>query len=119
LRQGKQKCRKCWANNAITANKNEWSVKKLVVLENPRMYLTQRDRPVKHIMQRNQMYSDFEPAEPTPFLTEKQAAERLALSPYTLRNWRSSGTGPPTLKLGGAVRYHLPALDAWTLGQVA
>lgn len=55
----------------------------------------------------------------TPFLTEKQAAERLALSPYTLRNWRSSGTGPPTLKLGGAVRYHLPALDAWTLGQVA
>ena len=56
--------------------------------------------------------------EPSPFLTEAQAATRLGLSPKTLRNWRSAGVGPPSLKLGSAVRYHQDALDLWALAQV-
>ena len=46
-------------------------------------------------------------------LTEKEAAERLALSTRTLQQWRVRGGGPPFLKLGAAVRYDAAALDAW------
>jgi predicted DNA-binding transcriptional regulator AlpA len=56
---------------------------------------------------------------PPPFLTESQAASRLALSGKTLRNWRAAGVGPGFLKLGSAVRYHQSQLDAWALDQVA
>lgn len=55
----------------------------------------------------------------SPFLTEEQAAARLQLSPRTLRNWRNLAQGPAALKLGGAVRYHSDALDAWALGSAA
>jgi predicted DNA-binding transcriptional regulator AlpA len=55
----------------------------------------------------------------SPFLTEEQAAARLQLSPRTLRNWRNLAQGPAALKLGGAVRYHTEALDAWALGSAA
>lgn len=41
------------------------------------------------------------------------AAERLGITPETLRNWRWRGDGPPFLKLGRAVRYRLSELSDW------
>ena len=41
------------------------------------------------------------------------AADRLGITPETLRNWRWRGEGPPFLKLGRAVRYRLSDLSAW------
>lgn len=41
------------------------------------------------------------------------AAERLGVTPETLRNWRWRGDGPRYLKLGRAVRYRLIDLAAW------
>jgi len=46
-------------------------------------------------------------------LDEKQAAQRLNLSPKTLQKWRLTGGGPVYLKLGTAVRYREVDLDAW------
>ncbi|MGE0502082.1 MAG: helix-turn-helix transcriptional regulator [Rhizobiaceae bacterium] len=47
------------------------------------------------------------------FLTERELAQRWALSAKTLRNWRVSGLGPPFVKIGGAVRYSLDAVEAF------
>ncbi|TFB48912.1 helix-turn-helix transcriptional regulator [Cryobacterium tagatosivorans] len=55
----------------------------------------------------------------SPFLTEAQAASRLGVVPKTLRNWRSARTGPPALRLGRSVRYHIEGLDGWALEQTA
>ena len=44
-------------------------------------------------------------------LTESQAAERLALSPATLRAWRLQDKGPRFVRLGRAVRYLSDDLD--------
>jgi excisionase family DNA binding protein len=52
-----------------------------------------------------------------PLLRTAEAASYLALSPNTLRNWRSYGEGPPALKLGGAIRYRVEDLDAWIASQ--
>jgi len=46
-------------------------------------------------------------------LTEDQAARRLAVSRYTLRNWRSQGGGPTYVQLGRAIRYRVSDLDAY------
>lgn len=48
-----------------------------------------------------------------PLLTVAQVAEILQLSPWTLYGWRSRGEGPPTTKVGRAVRYQPEALLAW------
>lgn len=53
--------------------------------------------------------NDFE----TAYLTERQIAARLGVSPRTLQAWRCSGSGPPFLKLNAAVRYELAAVQAW------
>ena len=45
--------------------------------------------------------------------TLTQAAEYLAISARTLRNWRSLGLGPQALKVGSLVRYRQGELDAW------
>ena len=52
------------------------------------------------------------------YLTEVQAAEFLAMSPKTLRDWRFRRVGPPYKKLGDAgskapVRYRLEDLINW------
>ncbi len=44
-------------------------------------------------------------------LTESQAAERLALSPATLRAWRLQDKGPRFVRLGRAIRYLSGDLD--------
>ena len=46
-------------------------------------------------------------------LTESEAAEFLRLKPKTLSRWRWAGTGPRFLKVGGAVRYELAALEGF------
>lgn len=47
-------------------------------------------------------------------LDEKQAAERLTVSPGTLSVWRSTGRyNLPFVKVGRMVRYRLSDLDAW------
>jgi predicted DNA-binding transcriptional regulator AlpA len=61
----------------------------------------------------------IETTAPAAFLTEKQAAQHLGLSPKTLRNWRSRGEGPSFLRLGSAVRYHSETLTSWALNQTA
>ena len=38
-------------------------------------------------------------------ITEAQAADRLAVSAATLRNWRQRGIGPAYRRFGRAVRY--------------
>jgi predicted DNA-binding transcriptional regulator AlpA len=52
--------------------------------------------------------------ENTLLLTEKQTAERLALSVRTLQGWRVSGGGPPFVKMGGrCVRYRARDIERW------
>lgn len=46
-------------------------------------------------------------------LTERQVAERLALSVASLRRWRLLGRPPRWVKLGTAVRYLQEDLDAY------
>ena len=58
-------------------------------------------------------------SEESPFLTETEAANRLKMSPKTLRNWRSAGQGPTFLRFGSLIRYSTVALDAWGYAQVA
>ena len=41
----------------------------------------------------------------TDYLTERDAAAVLGLSPHTLARWRWSGQGPRFAKFGKAVRY--------------
>jgi len=46
-------------------------------------------------------------------LTEKQVSIITGLAVATLRNWRCKRVGPPSLKLGGAVRYRAADIDRW------
>jgi excisionase family DNA binding protein len=46
-------------------------------------------------------------------IMEREAADLLALSVKTLRNWRLSGHGPPYLKVGRLVRFRQSDLKAW------
>lgn len=48
-----------------------------------------------------------------PLLRETQAADYLGLAPKTLARWRWAGKGPTFRKLGAAVRYTVPDLDAF------
>ncbi|CAM5652067.1 hypothetical protein SALBM135S_05140 [Streptomyces alboniger] len=49
------------------------------------------------------------------FLTVKDAADYLGLSPHTLYVWRHRRQGPPSFRMGprGRVMYRVEALDAW------
>ncbi|MFE5957941.1 helix-turn-helix transcriptional regulator [Streptomyces rubiginosohelvolus] len=55
----------------------------------------------------------------TAFLTVKDAAEYLGLSPHTLYVWRHRRQGPPSFRMGprGRVMYRVEALDAWVREQ--
>jgi len=44
-------------------------------------------------------------------LSDEQVAERLSISPFTLRAWRRKGAGPRFLKMGRAVRYRSEDVD--------
>ncbi|WP_420846583.1 helix-turn-helix transcriptional regulator [Nocardioides jishulii] len=43
-------------------------------------------------------------------------AERWDMTPKTLANWRSAGTGPTFVKIGGMVRYRLADVEAYEAG---
>lgn len=46
-------------------------------------------------------------------LNQDQLARRWSLSPRTLERWRSMGTGPAYLRLGGRVAYRLEDVEAF------
>jgi excisionase family DNA binding protein len=50
----------------------------------------------------------------TPFLTTKEAAAWLRLTPNTLEKWRVQGGGPHYRKHGRYVLYDLEDLVAWS-----
>lgn len=49
----------------------------------------------------------------TPYLTTKEAAQRLKLSTRMLENYRRSGDGPAFMTFGRAVRYDAADIDAF------
>ena len=49
-----------------------------------------------------------------PFLTTKEAAVWLGLTPNTLEKWRVHGGGPAYRKHGRYVRYQMEDLIAWS-----
>ena len=52
-------------------------------------------------------------------LTDREAAERVGRSVYTLRNWRTRGTGPPFVRyLGKQPLYPVTDLDEWIKAQL-
>lgn len=46
-------------------------------------------------------------------LSEREAAERLGISPRTLQDWRRRSCGPVYMKLGRRVAYHPSDLEAF------
>ncbi len=46
-------------------------------------------------------------------LNQEQLARRWSLSPRTLERWRSTGTGPTYLRLGGRIAYRLEDIEAF------
>ena len=52
----------------------------------------------------------------SPFLSPDQAAFYLGLSPRTLQEYRSAGTGPRYRRHSRHIRYHIDDLDSWSLG---
>ena len=50
----------------------------------------------------------------SPFLSPDQAAFYLSLSPRTLQEYRSAGTGPRFRRHSRHIRYHIDDLDAWS-----
>ncbi|MBN9611321.1 MAG: DNA-binding protein [Actinobacteria bacterium 69-20] len=52
----------------------------------------------------------------SPLLDSREVAAYLKVSESTLSRWRSAGTGPPFLRLGGIARYRLDAVDRWLTG---
>ena len=64
-------------------------------------------------------YPNPAPAVRQAFLSVKEAAEYLGLSPHTLYVWRHRRNGPPSFRMGarGRVMYRLSALDAWIRDQ--
>jgi predicted DNA-binding transcriptional regulator AlpA len=54
--------------------------------------------------------------QPTQLLTTAQVAERLGVSPKTLRNYRSTGRWPDfpqAVYLGAAPRFHVSDVEAF------
>ncbi len=47
------------------------------------------------------------------FLTQHERSELLRLPERTLEDWRLTDTGPPSLKLGGHVRYDVQDVLSW------
>ena len=59
------------------------------------------------------MSMDSRTNNPSRPLSEREAADRLGLSPRTLQDWRRRACGPVFLKLGKRVAYHPHDLDAF------
>ena len=46
-------------------------------------------------------------------LSDAEVAERLGVSPFTVRAWRHKGQGPRFMKMGRAVRYRAEDVEAF------
>lgn len=46
-------------------------------------------------------------------LSDTEVAERLGVSPFTVRAWRRRGHGPRFMKMGRAVRYRSQDVEAF------
>jgi predicted DNA-binding transcriptional regulator AlpA len=56
--------------------------------------------------------------EETVWLTRKEAAAHMRLSPATLANWGSLDCGPSYIRIGqGRVLYRMSDIDAWMESQ--
>ena len=53
-----------------------------------------------------------------PLLTQRQAAEMLALSERTLERIRVTGSGPKFVRCGRSIRYRLSDVEAWIASRV-
>jgi predicted DNA-binding transcriptional regulator AlpA len=54
----------------------------------------------------------------TPYLGEKAFSERYHISQRTVQRWRSTGDGPPFVRVGPRrVVYRLPDCEAWAAAQ--
>ena len=53
--------------------------------------------------------------QPTPLLTEAEAANYLKVRPQTLAKWRMGGSGThiPFVKIGRSIRYRLSELNEY------
>lgn len=49
----------------------------------------------------------------SPLMDSREVAAYLKVSESTLSRWRSAGTGPPFIRLGGIARYRLETIDVW------
>lgn len=50
----------------------------------------------------------------SPYLSPKQAAFYLGMSPRTLQEHRSAGAGPRCRRHSRHIRYHIDDLDTWS-----
>lgn len=50
--------------------------------------------------------------------TTQEAAQRIRSVPATMERWRSQGTGPRFVKIGGKVFYRDSDLDEWVESRV-
>ena len=48
-----------------------------------------------------------------PHLNQRELSRRWHISPCTLEQWRSRGTGPRYLKIGGKVLYRQEDIEAY------
>ena len=46
-------------------------------------------------------------------LSDTEVADRLGVSPFTVRAWRRKGNGPRFMKMGRAVRYRSEDVEAF------
>ena len=51
--------------------------------------------------------------EPDALLTERALASRWKMSVRSLQRWRSSGTGPVWMRIGGCIRYRFEDILAF------
>lgn len=57
-------------------------------------------------------------APPRALATTKDVAAYLRKTPGTIANWRSEGTGPPFIRVGGHdIRYRWADIEAWIAQQ--
>jgi hypothetical protein len=54
-------------------------------------------------------------SEGATFLTPKEVATRWRISHQTLANWRSSGVGPPYVKIGNKVLYPVQGVHTFEI----
>jgi excisionase family DNA binding protein len=52
-----------------------------------------------------------------PYVSEKQLAKHLGVTPRTIKRWRAIGHAIPGYRVGRSMRYRLSEVDAWVKAQ--